>query len=175
MVKPTTLATMLALCWSGAGPTTGLGWLDAYNPVATAALHAAEPSTERVTWWGASDPHVGHRSEEFPGQHLAKAVVDVNELDIADYAILLGDLVADRAAFGRIFVREMDKLTTDWTYVLGNHDYDKKTGERALPPRFGAQAVHGIRFIMLSDEVPGHRVEASGHAVDRNLVMGNAH
>ncbi len=136
--------------------------------------HAEQPATERVTWWVAGDPHVGHRSEAFPGQHIAKAVADVNELGIADEAIILGDLVEDRAAFGPIFVREMDKLAADWTYVLGNHDFDKTTGEPALPPKYGARTVHGIRFIMLSDEVPGHRVEAPGYAIDRNLVMSEA-
>ncbi len=128
--------------------------------------HAEQPSTERVTWWVAGDPHVGDRSEKIPGQHLAKAVADVNEMDIADYAIMLGDLVHDSAAFGPIFVREMDKLTADWTYVLGNHDFDKKTAKPVLPPKYGARTVHGIRFIMLSDELWG--------ATDRDLVMSDA-
>jgi hypothetical protein len=166
MMKRTLVAALLAVLWAGTGPRVDLAWIDAYNPATTAALHAAEPSTERVIWWVAGDPHVGHGSEAFPGQHVAKAVADVNELEIADEAILLGDLVEDRATFGEIFVREMDKLKVDWTYVLGNHDFDRTTGRPVLPPRYGARTVQGIRFITLSDEVSG--------STDRNLVMSDA-
>ncbi len=130
------------------------------------SLRAEEPAGEGVTWWVAGDPHVGHRSEEFQGQHLAKAVADVNDLGIADQAIMLGDLVEDRAAFGDVFVREMNKLKVDWTYVLGNHDFDRTTGRPVLPPRYGAWTVNGIRFIALSDEVSG--------SSDRDLVMSAA-
>lgn len=141
----------------------------------TAGVLSAEQTAKRqVTWWVAADPHVGHGTEQFPGQHLSQAVTDVSELGIADQAILLGDLVEDRAAMGDILVREMNRLKIDWTYVLGNHDFDKTTGKPVLPARYEARTVQGIRFITLSDEVPGHTVEAPGHQADRRLVMSDA-
>lgn len=142
--------------------------------VGATAPAADQAETSRVTWWVAADPHVGHGSEQYPGQHISRAVADVNQLGIADKAILLGDLVEDSSAMGEILREEMAKLDAEWTYVLGNHDFDQVTGEPALPPRFEARTVQGIRFISLSDEVPGHRVEAPGHDVDRNLVMSTA-
>ncbi len=152
-----------------------------YLPLALAAafLAATAPAADEaenspITWWVAADPHVGHGSEQYPGQHISRAVADVNQLGIADKAILLGDLVEDSSAMGEILLEEMAKLEADWTYVLGNHDFDNITGEPALPPRYEARTVHGIRFISLSDEVPGHSVKAPGHDVSRNLVMSPA-
>ena len=94
-----------------------------------AALHGEEKAGEQVAWWLAADSHVGY---------------------------LVG---RDSSEFTQTFVREMNRLNVDWTYVLGNHDFDKTTKEPLLPLRYGAQTVRGIRFIMLSDETPNTETE----------------
>ncbi len=122
-----------------------------------------EHFTEETTWWVAADSHVGHRSEPSLGEHLASSVADVNELGIADYAIMLGDLVEDNYDYATPFIREMNKLDVGWTYVLGNHDFVRDANEPVLPVHFSARTISGIRFLFLSDEVTG--------ALDRDLVM----
>ncbi len=164
---------------SGIAAATGAGlYANASIPSATAG---EEPSDAQVVWWVAADPHVGwgvdpeHYShgrgganvaEDYPGQHLRKSVADVNHLGIADYAVMLGDLVADSKELAAPFVREMDRLETPfgWTYVLGNHDFDGKCGRRlgepVLPVRYNARNVLGIRCIFLST---GRTGELVGH------------
>ncbi len=129
------------------------------------ALYAEEkkPINEDITWWVAADPHVGHRSEPSLGEHLATSVADVNELGIAEYAVMLGDLVDDSYDHAVPFIREMNQLDVNWTYVLGNHDFVRDVNEPVLPVHFSARTVGGIRFVFLSDELTGAR--------DRDLVM----
>ncbi len=126
-------------------------------------LHAEGSDVERVTWWVAADTHIGHSSEPSLGHHLATAVADVNNLGIADYAVILGDLVEDDYAYSIPFVQLMNQLDINWTYVLGNHDFDTETHEPVLPVHFSSRTVLGIRFIFLSDELTGYR--------NRDLVM----
>lgn len=127
------------------------------------SLHADKPSVEELTWWVAADSHVGHSSEPSTGEHLARSIADVNELGIADYAVMLGDLLEDDYAFSTPFIRTMNQLETNWTYVLGNHDFIRDANEPVLPVHYSGKTVKGIRFIFLSDEVTG--------AQDRDLVM----
>lgn len=129
----------------------------------SALLHAEEAFEQKVIWWVAADPHVGHRSESYVGEHIEKAVADVNQLGIAEYAIILGDLVEDDYDFAVPFIRNMNQLDVNWTYVLGNHDFVRATNEPVLPVQFSARTVAGIRFIFLSDELTG--------AQNRDLVM----
>ena len=131
-------------------------------PFITVSDEVTSPD-EEVIWWVAGDTHVGHNSEPALGQHLATAVADVNNLDIADYAVILGDLVEDSYEFSTPFIQEMNKLNIGWTYVLGNHDFDSVTHEPVLPVHFSARTVSGIRFIFLSDELTGYH--------DRDLIM----
>ncbi len=130
---------------------------------AISSSNAERPAVEEITWWVAADSHVGHSSEPSTGQHLARSVADVNELGIADYAVMLGDLVEDDYAFATPFIREMNKLEVGWIYVLGNHDFIRDSNEPVLPVHFSGRTVNGIRFIFLSDELTG--------AQDRDLVM----
>ena len=126
-------------------------------------LPATEAAAEQTTWWVGADPHVGHPTEDYVGQHLGESMEDVNQLGIADFAIILGDLVEDRHEFGGVFEEKMNALDVEWTYVLGNHDFDEDDHEPVLEPRYEARTVHGIRFIQLSDERTGFE--------DRDLVM----
>ncbi len=126
-------------------------------------LPATEAAAEQTTWWVGADPHVGHPTEDYVGQHLGESMEDVNQLGIADFAIILGDLVEDRHEFGEVFEEKMNALDVEWTYVLGNHDFDEDDHEPVLAPRYEARTVHGIRFIQLSDERTGFE--------DRDLVM----
>ncbi len=127
------------------------------------AIHAPEVTAEQTTWWVGADSHVGHPTEDHVGQHLAESVADVNALGIADYAIILGDLVEDRHEYAEVFEETMNALDVEWTYVLGNHDFDEDDHEPVLEPHYAAQTVQGIRFIQLSDELTGFE--------DRDLVM----
>lgn len=150
-------------------------------PTSLSADEVAEPLPEAEhTWWIGADPHVGfgidpeHYAhgragasgpEAYQGKHLKRAVADVNELGIADYAVILGDLVADSHDLAEPFVRIMDTLDTPygWTYILGNHDYHgphnpRETGEPVLPIRYSARTVNGIRFIFLSTGRQGELV-----------------
>lgn len=133
-------------------------------------LGAAQPAAETVdlpeaehVWWVAADSHVGHGSEDHIGQHLDVSVADVNDLGIADYAIVLGDLVEDDYDYAAPFIRGMNQLDVPWTYVLGNHDFCRENNEPVLPVHFSARTISGIRFVFLSDEVTG--------AIDRDLIM----
>ena len=127
-------------------------------------LHAQELQQEnQIIWWVAADPHVGDAREDTPGERLSTSVADINQLGIVDYAVMLGDLVADCEIQVSTFIHEMNKLEVDWTYVLGNHDFDSITSRPVLPPNYIGRTIHGIRFIFISDEVSGNS--------DRNLVM----
>ncbi len=131
--------------------------------ISGSALHAEENDLQETIWWVAADPHVGTGGESSPGEYLALAVADMNELGIADYAVMLGDLVSDDYAYTVPFIREMNQLNVGWTYVLGNHDFKRDVNEPVLPVQFSARTVKGIRFVFLSDEVTG--------AQNRDLVM----
>lgn len=50
------------------------------------------PEKQTFVWWVAADTHVGHHSENYVGEHIEKAVADVNQLGIADYAIVLAGI-----------------------------------------------------------------------------------
>ncbi len=117
-----------------------------------------------LIWWLAADMHVGDgASESFEGQNLLHAVEDVKQLEFADHAVMLGDLVQDRHEYVDTFLEHMDTLGLSWDYVLGNHDFDRDTHEPVLPPYYGGRTVMGIRFIFLSDEETG--------LIERDLVM----
>jgi predicted phosphodiesterase len=104
---------------------------------------------ERVVWWIASDPHF----DEPEDPHLLIPIQDVNELGIADYAVLLGDLLFDSPRYAQDFLDAMSTLDVKrWYYVLGNHDYDRNTEENVLPLFYGSVEMLGIRFIFISDE-----------------------
>lgn len=120
---------------------------------------------EGITWWVAADSHVGDPSEPSIGEHLRTSVADVNDLGIADYAVMMGDCVQDDYAFAEPFLRAMNQLDIGWTYVLGNHDFKRSANEPVLPVHFSARTVNGIRFVFLSDEVTGEQ--------DRDLVMSD--
>lgn len=126
-------------------------------------LHAEKSFGDEVTWWVAVDPHVGRSGEATDLQNLPEAVADVNELGIADYAIILGDLVQDDYDFVVPFIRTMNQLECGWTYVLGNHDFHQGGQEPVLPAHFSARTVNGIRFVFISDEQqPGRHVHQIG-------------
>ncbi len=112
----------------------------------------------KQTWWVAADPHVAYEGYE---GFLETSVKDVNNLE-SDYAIILGDLFEDDRAFLPQFYEEMGGLATDWTYILGNHDYDDDTGAPILPVRYFETEIAGVRVIALSDEMleeESHRTE----------------
>ncbi len=113
---------------------------------------------QSITWWVLADPHIG-----YPGyrENILTSVQDVNNLDI-DYAIVIGDLFEDDRAFLGQFERELNELNYKWTYILGNHDYDKNTGAPILPVTYFTRKIGGIRIIALSDEMlenRSHRTE----------------
>lgn len=100
-------------------------------------------------WWIFTDPHV------FPGdeRYLRTAIADVNELQIADYAICLGDLANNSHRSFPPIAEMMENLKVrGWYYVLGNHDFDRDTGEAVLPLSYRGIDVAGIRFVLISDE-----------------------
>ncbi len=154
-------------------------WVPSHAAAEANIFYSDSSSRDATVWWIGGDPHVGwgidpdHYSygrtghgapEQYPGQHLRKSVADVNRLGIADYAVMLGDLVADDVKYADIFVREMDKLETPygWTYVLGNHDFHgpdgRAMGDPVLPVRYKARTIMGIRFIFLSTDRNGNLV-----------------
>ncbi len=104
-----------------------------------------------ITWWVGADPHVG-RPDAYAGG-LDVSVRDVNLLGLSDYAVILGDLVEDDSDYVVDFNNSMNNLLHDWTYILGNHDFED--GELLFPINFFSKVVNGIRIIALSDE-DGH-------------------
>ena len=107
------------------------------------------------TWWVLGDSHVNHR---LYNQQLSRAVADVKELGISDYAIVLGDCIDERTGEPRDnwddFTHKMDVLPHGWTYVLGNHDNDGRTVPvtPVTTPNYFSVRVNGVRLIGISDE-----------------------
>ncbi len=134
-----------------------------FSPMLTAAssnvYRSGNPDTRQsITWWVLADPHVG-----YPGyrENILTSVRDVNNLDV-DYAIVIGDLFEDDRAFLGQLESEMNEFKHEWTYILGNHDYDKNTGAPVLPATYFTRKTAGIRIIALSDEMlenHSHRTE----------------
>ncbi len=115
-----------------------------------------------VTWWLFGDSHVGHR---FYNDQLSRAIDDVNELAVSDFAICLGDCIDERGlqpdwhgdhplVEWENFVRVMDDLNHDRTYILGNHDNDGREPpvNPVAEPNYFTQMVNGVRIIAISDE-----------------------
>jgi predicted phosphodiesterase len=131
-------------------------WEDAGGSPSTVYFKIRErvPDMEE-TWWIIADTHIGsfRPGEENALENLRKAIADVNKLGISQKAIVLGDLVHDRPEFVGDFVSTMDQLNHEWTYVLGNHDFDRRRTEaRVMDPVWFQLDVGGIRIIALSDE-----------------------
>ncbi len=110
----------------------------------------AEARADEI-WWIAADPHVGREGAYADGLDIC--VSDVNHLEISDYAIILGDLVEDRAEYVPEFNDTMTNLHHGWTYILGNHDFEDE--KPLFPNNYFAENVNGVRIIALSDE-DGH-------------------
>ncbi len=111
----------------------------------------------RETWWVSADPHVGYPEYD---EYLRTSVQDVNGLE-SDYAIVLGDLFEDDRSFLPQFLEEIGCLNHGWTYVLGNHDYDRKSqrssGAPILPVNYFSRQIGPVRIIALSDEMLENR------------------
>ncbi len=130
------------------------------------------------TWWIIADTHIGsHRASEANAlENLQKAVADANELGLSQKAIVLGDFVHDSPDFVPDFVNAMDGLDHEWTYVLGNHDFDRHgSGERVMDRNFFKMDIGGIRFIAISDDgswagswFPGEVYQA--YQTEKNLM-----
>ena len=130
------------------------------------------------TWWIIADTHIGsHRdNEENALENLQKAVADANELGLSQKAIVLGDLVHDSPEFVEPFENAMNQLDHEWTYVLGNHDFDRHgSGKRLFERVFFSKDIGGIRFIAVSDDgswagswFPGDVYEA--YQTEKNLM-----
>lgn len=107
---------------------------------------------ESQVWWIASDPHIGfHRAN--PLNNLEVAIEDVNDLGIADYAILLGDMIHETMEYRENFFQLMSRLEVEnWYYVLGNHDFENPPWEEnLLPPVDMTLDVMGVKWILISD------------------------
>ncbi|WGI16684.1 metallophosphoesterase [Methanonatronarchaeum sp. AMET-Sl] len=101
-----------------------------------------------VSWWIAADSHVGHSTY---GQELETAVKDVNTFNTS-FAVILGDLVHDGSEFVNQFDEAMNMLNHNWSYILGNHDFDRETGEPVKEVNYFREVVNGVQIIGLSDE-----------------------
>lgn len=120
-----------------------------YLVAASSEKHAV---IETQVWWIASDPHLGfHRA--YPLDSLKVAIEDVNDLDIADYAILLGDVIHETMEYRENFFQLMSRLEVEnWYYVLGNHDFENPPWEEnLLPPVDMTLDVMGMKWILISD------------------------
>jgi predicted phosphodiesterase len=134
------------------GKTTLVGAAIIALALAAVSFSLLQETGEQQVWWILTDPHVGGGGYEY----LRAAVEDVNELQIADYAIVLGDLVADSIDHVSRFLEMMDNLgVREWHYILGNHDYHQTTNENVLPVVYKGIDVVGMRFILISDEKGG--------------------
>ncbi|UOY09819.1 metallophosphoesterase [Methanonatronarchaeum sp. AMET6-2] len=69
-----------------------------------------------------------------------------------DFAVVLGDIVHDDLESVPQFVDAMNGLGHNWSYVLGNHDFDRETREPVLDVNYFSEVFNGIRVIGLSDE-----------------------
>ncbi len=140
--------TMVPLRFVGETLGAEVGW----NPNSrTVTITEAGAKRDRLVFWLAADPHVGYSSSR--AAELSTAVADVNNLQMADYALVLGDMVHDHPRFVSPFQQTMSGLNVvEWDYILGNHDYYHSTRQRVMPVNYWAQTYMGIRFIFISDE-----------------------
>jgi predicted phosphodiesterase len=122
---------------------------------------SGEGQVERETqvWWIASDPHVGHPSQQPSDNCIQVAIEDVNEYveEIegvkVDYAIILGDLIHQNSSYIWTFYQDMENLNVEnWYYILGNHDYWNYT-ENLLPIVDTTLDVMGMKWILISDHM----------------------
>lgn len=116
---------------------------------------------ENQVWWIASDPHLG--VETSPLGALETAIEDVDELGIADHAILLGDVIHETMVYRDNLFQLMDNLNVEnWYYILGNHDYVGGSGvDNILPPVDKIINVMGMKWILISDHVGGVWIKSS--------------
>ncbi len=123
------------------------------------------------TWWIGADTHIGRTADLRELNYLKAAVDDVNELGISDYAIILGDLVEDDPQFVEPFVNAMNNLDHDWTYVIGNHDFDRHgTGERVMDRVYFNKVLGGVRFLAFSDDGMWNNGDVKqGYQTEKNL------
>lgn len=132
-------------------------------------IHGKGLNNDSETWWIGTDPHVAYRAmriREGYNNNLENCIKDVNQLKIADKAIILGDLGgadllkgSDKIQTGEKasrFFDAMDKLyVKDWYYITGNHEFNDDGGI-VVPPKYWSQNVFGIRFIFISDEIKSY-------------------
>ncbi|MBP3193976.1 GLUG motif-containing protein [Natronogracilivirga saccharolytica] len=123
------------------------------------------------TWWIGADTHIGRTDDLAELDYLQDAVEDVNDLGLSDYAIILGDLVEDDPQFVEPFVDAMDNLDHDWTYVIGNHDFDRDgTGERVMDRVYFNKDLGGVRFLAFSDDGMWNGGDVTqGYQTEKNL------
>ncbi|OUJ18530.1 3'5'-cyclic AMP phosphodiesterase CpdA [Methanonatronarchaeum thermophilum] len=101
-----------------------------------------------ISWWIAADTHLGHTN--YQGE-LQTAVEDINTVP-TDYAVILGDLVHDGSSYVAEFDETMNKLDHNWSYILGNHDFDSETNEPVKEVNYFSEIVNGVQVIGISDE-----------------------
>jgi len=106
------------------------------------------------TWWILTDVHLNQSSLPFMDTkytgELSTAIEDVNDNVETHRAIVLGDLVHDDKSDMTYFEEKMDEYENDWTYVLGNHDFDGETP--VMEVNYFSEIVNGFRVIAISDE-----------------------
>lgn len=110
------------------------------------------------TWWIGADPHTAYRAMRIRkgyNNNLENCITDVNQLGIAENAIILGDLDGadllkssekiqkDRKA-SRFFDAMNNINVEKWYYITGNHEFNDE-GDIVLPPEYWSQNVLGIR------------------------------
>lgn len=105
--------------------------------------------------------------------NLEVAIEDVNDLGIADYAILLGDVIHETTEYRENFFQLMSRLEVEnWYYVLGNHDFENPPWEEnLLPPVDMALDVMGVKWILISDHAGdsgGFPTEYDGGTMSEN-------
>ncbi len=132
-------------------------------------IHGRELNNDSDTWWIGTDPHVAYRAmriREGYNNNLENCIKDVNQLKIADKAIILGDLGgadllkgSDKIQTGEKTSRFFDAMNNlnvkEWYYITGNHEFNDEGGI-VIPSQYWSQNVLGIRFIFISDEIKSY-------------------
>jgi len=113
-------------------------------------------SDEHETWWILTDVHLNQSSQPFMETkytgELSNSIEDINDNVETHRAIVLGDLVYENKSDMRHFKNKMMEYENNWTYVLGNHDFDGETP--VMEVNYFSEIVNGFRIIAISDEDP---------------------